>query len=216
VYLEQLVEQYSWIQANIEEVHLKFTFNALDVQEYDKPFPESKNDLVATSEEKAFSVQDKTELRKFCAISSLSGYCGQPEPKLCHSVQAIASFLSSLPRLQRIELSWNHPDTSKSWAGFWRNLNVIIATGATCSLIIFEEEDIVKIFRVMQQYGGQLMIKSTWQYGEHIFGEDHASSKTWRRAGLYSRLRWENAFRLVSPDGCMSIPVLIKNIETYF
>jgi hypothetical protein len=213
-----LVQRYPWIHKYTQELRLKVGSNECNSEENGTLLIESKEyrggylgSIYSSATTQLMSSSLWGMVSKF--LPSRSEYLLPEEP--IQPTETTAEFISTFPRLKKIELIWNKLDKSTAWTDFWPDLTAMSATGASCSLVVFEEDDIIDMFRLARKYGGELLIQSTWQYGEHVFCEDHATSKTWRRDGLYSRIRWKSSFRLIAPNGCLSIPVIVEDKETY-
>lgn len=128
------------------------------------------------------------------------------------SLLPITTILSTLPNLLTIELLFAH--FPLFWPTFWFDLNAITTSTPNCSLkiVVANEDFIVDLFRFIP--AGQLMMTSSWQYGEHCFEQGDAESGTWRRSGLDVGMRWENCWKVVEGSdggrGGLSVEVLIR------
>lgn len=215
VSLGPLVEQYPWIQQNTKELRLPLISGGLNLALCEKLFSEREDYWMPYLSNCIYSEEEKASIGNMWRAMFWLCCCSNDQPQTTATLQATALFFSSFHRLETVELLWNNHGTISNSENFWDNLNALAAR-VECSIVVFKEDDVVDVFRFAQQHGGQLLIKSTWQYGEQVFGEGHAVSKTWRRDGLYSRIRWESAFRIVSPDGCLSVPVVVRDVKAYF
>lgn len=174
----QLVQSHGWIWSNVKKVRLQFTFSGWGMQDYDEDFRQS-DDYWSPRLKRTYPTE--TQIKRSNLWRSLFCFCcctrvlAQPR----NSLEAIALFLSTFPKLQTIELMFDHIDIVKTWTDFWGDLYALVATGAKCSFVVARKGQVTWLHHLTRTHGGRV-----------ISGSIHRDIVLWNNWAINSAPWW--------------------------
>lgn len=211
--VESLVDNQQWVRRNTRELRLQLE-SSLEAKITSEIGPwKSDNSKSTEIETQLEPVEIRLMLANFwTSFLHVSHALDMESERSQVSLQPSTKILSTFPNIRVIELLL--ASFSMTWPTFWSDLTSLVSSNPRCSLkiVVPDENSIIELFWFLQRVGGQLLMTSTWQYGEHCFCVEDVESKTWRRSGLDVGVRWGNCWRILEEAGeeGLSVEVLIR------
>lgn len=213
--LRQLVQSHGWIWNNTKEVRLQFTFSGWGLQDYDKDFRQS-DDYWPPRIKRAYPTETQIKRSNFWRSLFCFCCCTRVRAQPRNSLKAMALFLSTFPKLQNIELMFDHIDMAKTWTDFWGDLNALAATGAKCSFVVPRKGQVFWLYHLTRIHGGRVISGST--HRETILWNNFATnSAPWWGIDLPYEISFALPiiFSLESPDRGLYVPVVVRDRDRF-